>query len=413
MRLAAENGKAIPNYVALTESVVRRLRPRPGARSTTFHDLKQPGLMLVLTARGAASYYFLRRMENGRVAKLKIGDPARMSVEQARRRAQELHHLANTGTDLIRERQHRRETVATGITLGELWTRFEDEWMKARMRPHTVKVFTSLWRTCLDDWSARRCDEITPEMCRRKHGLLGATRGKPTADKSMKLLRRLYNWSRLTPNPAGGKQIDWFVGKHTDERLRYLGADEMKRYLDAVEHEPNQTLKDFLKVSLLVGQRRGAICAMKWADLDLAAGIWRIPQADAKSKRDTVIPLTVSAVSLLKARRELQELAQVQSDYVFPNRRVNPKKPHIDNPGLAHQRACKRAKITDLRLHDLRRTAGVWLAIGGAGESIIAAMLGHADRESVRRYSNVANLAIVRAAMEKAQQSMQAPEAKP
>ena len=47
---------------------------------------------------------------------------------------------------------------------------------------------------------------------------------------------------------------------------------------------------------------------------------------------------------------------------------------------------CRRAGIEDLRVHDLRRTLGSWMAMQGASLPMIGGLLGHADPQTTARY---------------------------
>ena len=61
----------------------------------------------------------------------------------------------------------------------------------------------------------------------------------------------------------------------------------------------------------------------------------------------------------------------------------------------------QRAKIKDLRIHDLRRTMGSWQASTGASLAIIGKSLGHKDFATTAIYARL-NLDPVRQAMETA-----------
>ena len=54
----------------------------------------------------------------------------------------------------------------------------------------------------------------------------------------------------------------------------------------------------------------------QWSELDLEAGIWRIPAERMKKRKEHVIPLPVQAVDMLRAMRELTG----RHVHVFPNR---------------------------------------------------------------------------------------------
>jgi integrase len=74
---------------------------------------------------------------------------------------------------------------------------------------------------------------------------------------------------------------------------------------------------------------------------------------------------------------------------------------HLVEPKGAWQRILKRAKITNLRIHDLRRTLGSWQVAQGVSLAIIGKSLGHKSLQATQVYSRL-TLDPVRDAMEKA-----------
>ena len=69
------------------------------------------------------------------------------------------------------------------------------------------------------------------------------------------------------------------------------------------------------------------------------------------------------------------------------------------NTASAWKRACRKAGITDLRIHDLRHTAGTDLLRKTGNLKLVQKMLRHADIRSTLRYAH-ADDADLRAALE-------------
>jgi integrase len=57
---------------------------------------------------------------------------------------------------------------------------------------------------------------------------------------------------------------------------------------------------------LLTGARRGEVLSMRWADLDLATGIWAKPPASTKQGKAHEVPLNAPARAILAKIREEQ-----------------------------------------------------------------------------------------------------------
>jgi len=74
-----------------------------------------------------------------------------------------------------------------------------------------------------------------------------------------------------------------------------------------------------------------------------------------------------------------------ESDYVF----CNPKtKERMADVKTAFKTACRRAKIRDLRFHDLRHTAATYMVTGGIDLVTVSEILGHADIKMTMRYAH-------------------------
>jgi integrase len=161
-------------------------------------------------------------------------------------------------------------------------------------------------------------------------------------------------------------------------RDRFLQADELTPFFKALSESPNETMRDFFLMALLTGARRANVSAMRWADVDLVAGVWRI----AKTKNGTPQTVTLSpeAVAVLHARKDGGGV------FVFPGDGVTG---HIVEPKKAWATLLKTAGIENLRIHDLRRTLGSWQARTGASLPIIGKSLNHKTHQATAIYARL------------------------
>jgi integrase len=64
----------------------------------------------------------------------------------------------------------------------------------------------------------------------------------------------------------------------------------------------------------------------------------------------------------------------------------------MTRPGKAWKRVLERAKLdSNLTMHDLRRTAGSWMAMQGSSLLVIGKALGHRDSRSTQVYARLAH----------------------
>ncbi len=138
---------------------------------------------------------------------------------------------------------------------------------------------------------------------------------------------------------------------------------------------------DIVRLLLLTGCRRGEALAARWTDLDLTAGTWIKPGSSTKQRSDHVTPLSAPARQLLAEIRQ-----RTNSEWVFPSDSATGHRITIQKDWVA---ICKAAKLTGLRVHDLRHSFASQLASGGASLPLIGALLGHSNPSTTHRYAHL------------------------
>jgi integrase len=171
------------------------------------------------------------------------------------------------------------------------------------------------------------------------------------------------------------------------KRKRYLSGDELERLVAALAKYPDKRSADVVRLLLFTGARRGEVLGMRWADLDLTGGIWTKPASSTKQKADHTVPLSAPVAQLLSGIREQQTAKrQALGEFVFAG---NGDARHIVEIQTTWRRLCKTAKISGLRIHDLRHSFASQLASGGASLPLIGALLGHTQAQTTQRYAHL------------------------
>jgi integrase len=245
-----------------------------------------------------------------------------------------------------------------------------------------------------EPWQHRRLSSLTRKDVALLHGQLGE-KVPYAANRVVALVRKMFNLARLWgvytgDNPATG--IELFP---EEKRDRFVQPHELPKLFEALHAEPNPYVKTALLVALLTGARRGEVLAMRWADVDLRQAIWRIP--DTKARRPHWLPLPQPAVTLLQALPRVYD-----NPYVFPGRDA---RGHLVNISKAWARIRTHAGLADVRIHDLRRTLGSWLAASGANLPLIGKALNHSQVSTTAIYARL-SLDPVRTALENNAQRM-------
>ena len=162
----------------------------------------------------------------------------------------------------------------------------------------------------------------------------------------------------------------------------------------------------YFRLLLLTGQRRGEVAGMRWADIDLKARTWALASTDTKSARAHLVPLSPSAVALLKGLPRLTvevEGKTVPSPYVLttngsaPISMFSKPKGWLDD---AMRAALVEDGLPDWRIHDLRRTVSTGLARLGVDPFVRRRVLNHALQGVDAIYDQYDYLEPKRAALE-------------
>ena len=177
------------------------------------------------------------------------------------------------------------------------------------------------------------------------------------------------------------------------ERQRILSRDEEQRLLAACcgrfevpykrnwkgkEQEltatfeiDNRHLRAMLVLALDSGMRRGEIFKMRWTDIDFENGVIRIIGTHTKTERERVAPLSSRAKAELQALRLLSG-----EDRPFPYTDIK----------RSFATAKRLAGISDLRFHDLRRTAITrWIA-QGTSLAFAGKFAGHSQLQTTMKH---------------------------
>jgi len=360
----------------------------PENNAVVYHDTETSGFKLRLSKSGAYTF-FINRKINGKAERIKIGNFPAMTVEQARIEAGKINGLISQGknpSDGIRA--DRAE-----LTFKELFV----EYMESHAKPHkkSWRGDESNYKNHLSHLGNKKLSQITVKDIKGLHIKIGKNSGHYQANRVLALLKVMFNkatdWGMFDmANPAQRIKQNKEVS-----RDRFLQPDELQSFFKAVADEENETIRDYILISLLTGARRSNVLAMQWGEISFERAEWRIPET--KNGTPHTLPLIKSAMQILEQRKQSQDSSFVFSGTGRTGHLVEPKKGWI--------RIKERAGIKDLRLHDLRRSLGSWQATTGASLPIIGKTLAHKNVNTTAIYARLNNEP-VRESMEKATSAM-------
>lgn len=337
--------------------------PVPDKGRTYSYDSEVPGLCLCVTSAGTRTFYSYRWA--GKPIRVRIGKWPDVSIEAARKEAAKINAAVAAGEDP----QATRVAIRGTPTLGNAF----DHWLNTYARNHKKdggRRGESRFGRHLKRWRNKKLSAIRRADIEAWHLRVGDQHGKVEANRALQFLSAIFNRAHgigfTGANPTRG--ITRFREVARD---RFLSKDELPRFLAATAEEPSETVRDYLLLLLFTGGRRSNVAGMAWADLSLETAVWRIPATDFKTGKPTSVPLSDDALAILR-RREVQ---RGDCPWVLPSERSQ--SGHVVEHREAWNRVRKAAGLEDLTLHDLRRTAGSWLADAGVSETLIGKFLGH------------------------------------
>lgn len=167
------------------------------------------------------------------------------------------------------------------------------------------------------------------------------------------------------------------------------------------------------------GAREGQVRGADWSRFDLKRGIWTKPSHHTKEKRIEHVPLSESALALLRAMKLKNETGPLLPGGNVSAPRATVRRSRVQACKVAglvtvETRKGKRHKILykyrpTLRIHDLRHTCASHLVSRGTSLELVGKLLGHTRPETTFRYAHVADEA-QRSATNKFGEMLQSPK---
>ena len=223
-------------------------------------------------------------------------------------------------------------------------------------------------RYVLPKWNKVKVAAITRAEIASLHHKIGQ-RAPYEANRVLALIRKMLNcarqWGFVSEahiNPASGIQA------HREKsRDRYVTPQELPRLAKAIDDETNVYARAALWLYLLTGVRKSELLGARWDDIDWDRKELRL--GETKAGRPHYVPLSGPAIALLN------DLPREEGNpHILPGAKKGRHLVNISKPWL---RVRKAAGVEDVRLHDLRRTVGSWLAQAGNDLHMIGKVLNH------------------------------------
>ena len=163
--------------------------------------------------------------------------------------------------------------------------------------------------------------------------------------------------------------------KNAAPRERRLQAGEQERLLSVCNTCRNPFISSLVRLALETAMRRGELLRMRWSDVSLEQRTLHIPIT--KNGHARTIPLSGGALGVL---RRLIDGRSATDERVLPITENAAK--------MAWKRLVKRARLENLRFHDLRHEAISRFFEKGLNLPEVALISGHRDPRMLFRYTH-------------------------
>lgn len=365
----------------LTQRRIEALKPRAGARYVVW-DGAIPGFG-VRVGEGKRTYVLKYRLVSGRTRWATLDRVGVVPLEKVRKRARRYLGVVADGGDPLRLKDGARDAP----TFGAVADRFLEEHVDARRKPATLR----LYKLAIDGHLRPRlaampiADVQATDILRLHHRL----RATPyLANRMVAVASKLFNWAAQHgyrdphTNPCDG--LEKFP---ETPRARYLSPAELLRLgaalRVAVRYKAiSPAAIAAIRLLLFTGARVNEILSLRWSEVDLSGGALHL--ADSKTGAKTIV-LNAPAIEVLRAWPTF-----AGSAYVFPGEgRGKRKGKHRVSLADPWAWVRKRARLRNVRPHDMRHSFASVGISNGQTLSVVGALLGHTQAATTQRYAHL------------------------
>lgn len=343
------------------------------------------GLTFTLSTAGTASWV-LRYRSGGRRKELTLGNYPDLGLAAAREKSRAHRVAVDEGRDPAAEKQELKTRAMAAWTMRELVADYREKCLtEASLAASTIKYRGyDLDDVVLPRLGPRDVQRVTTTDV--VSVLIDIKRTWTITRRVKTTLAQVFDHAIalriIVANPCAGIKMSAIKGARPPVRKRVmLSEEELRTLLPDIEIIGMENALAF-RVLLATCVRTSELCRAKKSDIDLAKGVWWVPDENVKTRTGFLVPLTPTVVGWF---RKLIDLSG-GSDYLLPARQERRRRnkggdTHVGETTLlaAICRAFKRNDISIRRFtpHDTRSTAKGHLRNLGFSREISEVALNH------------------------------------
>lgn len=276
------------------------------------------GLRLVVSSAGAKKWV-LRFTVNGKRREMGLGSYPDVQLAEARNKASDHRNLAKSGIDPIEARRSEPGQTPTFTTCAARYIRaHRSGWKNAKHRHQWVSTLKTYARPeigskrvdliCTDDilrilnpiWNEKT--ETAKRVQGRIENILDYAAAHKYRDQ-MNPARWRGHLDKLLPKPSRVKTVTHHSAMPYSEVPKFMAELSDNGSISA----------SALRLLILTATRTSEVLQAQWDEIDLDAAVWTIPADRTKTRQEHRVPLSKTAIDILKALPRIQD-----SPYLFP-----------------------------------------------------------------------------------------------
>jgi len=299
--------------------------------------LTAPGLHFVGGVGGLAlrvkdtggRYWTLRIRVAGKRRDIGLGGYPDVTLAQAREKAREKRDMVEKGIDPVEDRRSKRAALVAERARNVTFQWAAEQFIKDKSPEWKNAKHAAQWASTLESYAYPILGKMFIKDVDLPHVLAILrpiwTTKTETAARLRGRMDNVLEWATVHGYRTGPSPARW--KGHLDKLLAAPAKTAKVEHHAAIPHQKAGAFMARLRQSegmgaraleftILTAARSGEVRGATWAEIDLPAAVWTIPEGRMKAEKEHRIPLAPQAVELL---RRMPRIAG--SDYVFPSPR--------------------------------------------------------------------------------------------
>ena len=344
------------------------------------------GLYLIVRKTGRKTW-LLRYWRDGKEKRLTLGDYPAVTLQQARRKRDEIKARVRSGMDAVDR--------GTGVTFADV----ADEWWRLK-RPRLSEhyagnvdyrlnhyILPAIGGIELSELKRTTATSFLYDLSRRGANETAKRCGEIVVSVMEFALERGY----IEHHALNG--ITRIVPRHSAEHFTHVEEpSEFGELLNVIDNVQPVITRSALQIVALCFVRVGELLAARWDEINNDEALWVIPAEHTKRRREHVVPLSRQANEVFRELKEyeLNTVYDRRDDthnlYVFPTTKGNT--PLTEAALLKMLRTLAANGAPRSTVHGFRHTASTLLHSLGENTLHIEKQLAHLDPNRIRAVYN-------------------------